>query len=338
MKPSLIYVGNQLAVHGKTATTIDILSDLLKNEGHLVISTSSKKNKMLRLYNMIKTVHRYRKVTSHVLIDTYSTTNFWYAIIIGRLCEIHRLKYIPILHGGNLPQRWHTHPKVLKRYLNKAHRVVSPSDYLKHAFAKAGFHQTKVIPNSIELSHYPFLQRSMATCNLLWVRSLDAIYNPMMAIKALEIVQKTDPEATLTMVGPDKDGSMEGCKKYVQHKKLNVEFTGLLSKKEWIERSTTASIFLNTARFDNMPVSILEAMALGLPVISTRVGGIPHMIEDGVNGILVPSNDVEAMVIAIHGLLKKPDLVHKLSKNGIEFVRKYDWTVVKEQWNDLFYL
>ena len=66
-----------------------------------------------------------------------------------------------------------------------------------------------------------------------------------------------------------------------QKYKLNqkIEFVGYLRKIEWLELARDHDIFINTSTIDNMPVSILEMMALGLPIISTNVGGIPFILE-----------------------------------------------------------
>ena len=160
MRASIVYIGNQLAGNGRTATTIDTLGQLLKKEGYQITQASSKKNKFLRLCHMIQTVYRNRKWADYVLVDTYSTTNFWYAVIVGRLCEIYNLKYIPVLHGGNLPLRLQRQPMIMKRFLDNAYKVVCPSEYLNHAFAKANYSNFIIIPNSIELIKYHFKSRS----------------------------------------------------------------------------------------------------------------------------------------------------------------------------------
>jgi len=92
------------------------------------------------------------------------------------------------------------------------------------------------------------------------------------------------------MVGPDKDGSMEVCKKYVLINNLPVTFTGKLKKKNWTGLASKFDIFINTSNIDNSPLSVIEAMALGLPVITTNVGGIPFLIDHKVDGILIDKN------------------------------------------------
>ena len=75
-------------------------------------------------------------------------------------------------------------------------------------------------------------------------------------------------------------------------------------------------IFINTTNFDNTPVSLIEAMALGFPVVSTNVGGIPYLIEDRKDGLLVPANDVAAFAKAIDELCAHSELTQTLSVNG----------------------
>jgi glycosyltransferase involved in cell wall biosynthesis len=134
------------------------------------------------------------------------------------------------------------------------------------------------------------------------------------------------------MIGPDKDGSLNRCRQYAQSKNLPVTFTGKLSKEEWRAKSKDFDIFLNTTNFDNTPVSVIEAMALGMPVVSTDVGGIPHLVTNEVNGLLVPPNDEAAITLAVKKLCGDPNLTEKLSKNAREKVEEFDWQIVKQHW------
>ena len=94
-------------------------------------------------------------------------------------------------------------------------------------------------------------------------------------------------------------------------------------------------IFLNTTNFDNMPVSVIEAMALGLPLVSTNVGGMPFLIEDGVDGILVPPGDTKAMAGAIKDLLADPEKARKMAARARKKAEGFDWKVVAGQWKEL---
>ncbi|TVZ53404.1 glycosyltransferase family 4 protein [Dokdonia sp. Hel_I_53] len=336
-RKNILYVGNALSSSGNTLTHIESLSQDLRFEGYNVVVTSNKKNKILRMVAMIVTFFREYNSVDYVLIDTYSTTNFWYAVIIGHLCRMYNKSYIPILHGGNLPSRLEKNSKVSRKFFDGAHINVAPSDYLLNAFVKAKFFKLIKIPNSIRLSLYPFHTRKILRPKLLWVRSFTEIYNPMMAIYILEELLKIYPEASLSMVGPEKDGSLEKCKAYIAAKKLPVNFTGKLSKKDWVLHSLNSDIFINTTNYDNTPVSVIEAMALGLPIVSTNVGGIPFLINNSEDGILVPRDNVMEFKKSIEFLIKNPTDAYVIAKKARSKVEAYDWERVKELWNRLLY-
>jgi glycosyltransferase involved in cell wall biosynthesis len=157
----------------------------------------------------------------------------------------------------------------------------------------------------------------------------------MLAIRVVEQLLDHHPKVSLLMIGPDKDGSLAHCKRYAQENGLPVSFTGRLSREEWTETSKDCSLLLNTTNFDNMPVSVIEAMALGLPIVSTNVGGMPYLVRDGVDGILLPPNDEKAMARAIQDLLADPERARKMAENARKKVERFDWREVAEQWREL---
>ena len=144
-------------------------------------------------------------------------------------------------------------------------------------------------------------ERNFIQPNLFWVRSIHSIYNPEMAIKVLFELRKIQPQAKLCMVGPVKDGSIHKMKLLIKKLKLDdhVIISGKLAKEEWITLSSDYDIFINTTNFDNHPISIIEAMALGLPIVSTNVGGIPNLLVNDKTAKLVQPNDVSSMVSKI---------------------------------------
>lgn len=331
---NVLYVGNALSNKGKTITTIETLGNHLSKFSAIKIA-SNKSNKVLRLLDMVKLVLFNRKNTDFVLIDTYSTTNFYYALIISQLCRVLKIKYIPILHGGNLEKRLKHNNKLSKLIFQNAYRLVAPSNFLKTVFNSYGFDNVIHIPNTIEIDSYKFESRRINSIKLLWVRSFTSIYNPEQAINVLENLINKGYKAQLTMVGPDLDGSLEKVKSLTKRRNLEVNFTGKLSKQKWINLSKTHNIFINTTNFDNTPVSVIEAMALGLPVVSTNVGGLSFLIDGGKEGLLVPPNDIKAMV---NGIIKLKDdrvLTDKLITNARIKAEGFDWNVVKPKWKAL---
>ncbi|RMB57403.1 glycosyltransferase [Dokdonia sinensis] len=334
-RKKLLYVGNALSHKGITVTTIDTLSTLLRSEGYDVVVTSNKRNKALRLLDMLWSVFQFRNRVDAVLIDTYSTTNYFYAVNVAQLCRTFHIPYFPILHGGNLPERLAKSTRSAQKLFGGARMNIAPSKYLYHAFVKAGFSNITHIPNTIEIDLYPFKERSIVAPKLLWVRSFAHIYNPKMALEVLEKLLKDFPEATLCMVGPEKDESYAECLAFAKAKKLPVTFTGKLSKKEWITLSAECDIFLNTTNFDNTPVSVIEAMALGLPIISTEVGGIPYLLENDSTAVLIPKGDVNACVAGIALMITQPEFAHRISLRARTVAEGFDWQTIKMKWNEL---
>lgn len=331
----ILYVGNIISGHGKTATTIETLGKLLQKEGFDIRLTSNKKNKILRLFDMLWTVFKLRKKLDYVLIDTYSTTNFLYAYYVSKLCIRFKIKHIPILHGGNLEERL-KHSKAKSDLIFKnAHVNVSPSMFLKTVFEKYGYTNLIHIPNNVELAEYPFKYRKQVKAKLLWVRSFAEIYNPQLAVEVVHGLKLNGIEASLCMVGPKKDASFEKTKALAKELDVEVKFTGKLSKHEWIWLSADYDIFINTTNFDNTPVSLIEAMALGMPIVSTNVGGISYLIEDQKDGLLVKPNTSKEMISQIENLIDSPELVQKLTQNARTKAELFDWEVVKAQWKEL---
>ncbi|MBA4154168.1 glycosyltransferase family 4 protein [Flavobacterium sp.] len=332
---TLLYIGNKLSKHGINVSTIETLGPLLEKEGFNVIMSSSKNNPILRLLDMIfDTVINFKKV-DFVLIDTYSTLNFWYAFIISQCCRLLKIKYIPILHGGNLPNRIKKNPFLSRLLFNNSYINITPSGYLFHHLKEFQIKNVKQIPNTISVSEYNHDLRNIVRPRLLWVRAFASIYNPEMALKVFSKLKKIYPDAELCMVGPYKDMSKEVVQQLIEKNKVDIKLSGRLTKAEWTQLSKKYDIFINTTHFDNTPVSVIEAMALGLPIVSTNVGGIPFLLEDRENALLVNDSDVDEMVKSITELIENPELARKLSVNGRKEAEQFDWNVVKNQWKEI---
>ena len=313
----VLYVGNKLSHHGYTPGVIETLGLQLEKCGYKVLYAGTIKSQVFRLIQILyKTLTIGRRV-DYILIDTYSTTAFWYAYLAGRLAKLIGTKYIPILHGGDLPKRLQRSKRACDKLFNNSYANVAVSGYLKHEFEKAGY-RTVVIPNSIEISKYSFRLRDQPRPKLLWVRSFHRQYNPMMAADVLAGLLQSHPDAELCMVGPDKDGSLGEFKDYIRKKSIeeHVKISGKLSKEDWISLSENYDFFINTTNVDNTPVSVIEAMAHGMIVVSTNAGGIPYLIEKDKEGCLVNIADSTAMSKTITDLISNPLIVSTLSNSA----------------------
>ncbi len=306
---------------------------MLRKEGYKVKTASTRSNKALRLIEMLGLIVRYHKTTDIVLIDTYGAMNFYYAYLVAKTCQAYHVKYIPILHGGNLPERLSATKKYSKSLFGKAKINIAPSKFLYDIFKAEGFHNTKIIPNAIQMENYPFKKREDFQPKLLWVRRFQKRYNPVMALEVLLLLKKDYPNAKLCMVGPDKDGTMKTCKKFAAKNQLDIEFTGKLKKKAWAKLSKDYDFFINTTNIDNTPISVIEAMSLGLAVVSTNVGGMPVLIKNNDVGVLVPVNNAQNMASEIDKLIKHPEKAQSLTENARKKVQNFAWEKVKSDWN-----
>lgn len=329
----ILYIGNKLSKHGYTPTCIETLGPQLESI-YKIKTISSKKNKLLRLLDIILNIILNRKNTKLILIDTYSTSNFYFALISAFFAKKFHIPYIPILHGGSLPSRLKKSPNFCNFLFKNATINVSPSKYLEEVFIENNFNVV-YIPNNIDLSIYPFKLRNQIKPKLLYVRAFHKIYNPLMAIEVLNKLLLQFPDATLCMVGPDKDGTKKDVQDLVSKYNIvnSVKITGKLNKKDWIELSKEYDIFINTTNFDNQPVSIIEAMSLGFPIISTNAGGMPYLINNNHDGIIVEKNAITEMTDSIIHLLKNKEIASKLSKNARKTSEDFNWENVKEKWN-----
>jgi glycosyltransferase involved in cell wall biosynthesis len=112
-----------------------------------------------------------------------------------------------------------------------------------------------------------------------------------------------------------------------------VVFAGRVDNEHMPELYREADLALNPSLADNMPISILEALASGVPVVSTDVGGVPFLVEDGKTALLVPPRNPEQMAVAVLRVLRDESLRDRMVENGLEHARRFAWKSVR---NELF--
>jgi glycosyltransferase involved in cell wall biosynthesis len=165
------------------------------------------------------------------------------------------------------------------------------------------------------------------------------MYNPSLAPQVLALLAENFPNVSLTMIGPDRgDGSLQAMQEVAQ--RLGVAqrtvLPGKVPKTEVADWMNKGDIFLNTTNIDNTPVSVAEAMACGLCVVSTNAGGIPYLLKNEHDALLVPRADAKAMAAAVRRLLTEPELAERLSRNGRRKAEQLDWSGILAEWKRLF--
>ncbi len=332
----ILYVGNYISKHGTTPTFNEFLSDKL-GETYKVYKSSDQKNKYLRMIAMLWSVFKYSHKVKVVMVDSFSTQAFWFAFGVALMCRINRIPYVPIIRGGMFEERLKRNPRLSRWILKNSAANLSPSHFMEDILKSKGFSVT-YIPNYLDVKNYEFLKRDKFELKLLWVRSLHEVYNPVLAVDILHTLKQKHKNVTLCMIGPDKDGS----KKQIEDQavKLNVQdsitLTGKMNKDEWRLESKNYDIFINTTNVDNQPLTVTEAMALGLPVISTAIGGNKYFIKEGQNGFLVPVGDKDAFVEKIEYILNNQEKVKTICMNARHDAEQFEWDKVKPLYDSLF--
>jgi glycosyltransferase involved in cell wall biosynthesis len=280
-------------------------------------------------------VRRWRSVDA-VVIQTYGGPSFVVEDVATLLARRFGHRVVLHLHGGALPEFLARYPRWARRVLGRADAMVAPSTFLAEAMAPYG-HHPRVIPNIVDLAEYPWRQRTRVAPRLFWMRSFHPVYNPGMAVRTLARVRATLPDATLVMAGQDK-----GLEREVREDAARlgvadaIRFVGFLNAEGKAREGSAADIFISTNRIDNTPVAVIEAGAMGLPVVSTDVGGVRHLVRDGESALLVPDDDADAMADAVVRLVRDPALATRLSTNGRRMAERSTWEQVGAEWDRLF--
>jgi glycosyltransferase involved in cell wall biosynthesis len=148
-------------------------------------------------------------------------------------------------------------------------------------------------------------------------------------------VQDRWPDAELTLVGSGPEERR--LRALAAELRLErVTFAGRVNPDDIAHAYAAHDIYLQTPNIDNMPTSIIEAYASGLPVVSTEAGGVPAILTHGVHGLLAPLNDHEALAARVLQLLGYPHQAGQMARAAREVSRSCTWSAVRQQWLDVY--
>lgn len=327
------------------ASVAEQLASKLRDAGDVVVTTSDKTNRWLRAGDMVIGAARHRLSVDVAIVDVYSGAAFRWAEWTTALLRSAGTPVIHVLRGGQLPEFAEQHPDRVAGLFKASSAVVALSGYLFEEMERFGTVAT-VIPNPIEASSYPYRRRSSAGPNMVWVRAFNRLYNPTLGPRVLsEVLKAYKGSATsdgalprLTMIGSDQgDGSLQATVATARQLGVSAQLLlpGPVPKREVPSHLARGDIFINTTDVDNVPITVLEAMACGLCVVSTDVGGIPYLTSDGVDALLVPRDDPSAMARAVLRIVNDPSLADRLSSYGRVKAESFDWATVLPRWRAL---
>jgi glycosyltransferase involved in cell wall biosynthesis len=215
-------------------------------------------------------------------------------------------------------------------WLRLAHEIVVPSEYLREVFARHGY-RVRIVPNVVDTSHFCYRNRRPVGPHLVSTRNLERHYRVDNTLEAFALVRAHYPQATLSVAGyGSEEPQLRRLAASLGH--TGIHFLGRVEPNDLPAVLDGADMFVNSSTVDNQPVSILEAFAAGLPVVSTSTGDIANMVRDGETGLLVPAGDPAAMAKAVISLLEDPDRAAAMAGRARGEVEKYSWAHVHERW------
>jgi glycosyltransferase involved in cell wall biosynthesis len=217
---------------------------------------------------------------------------------------------------------------LIRPTLAKVASIIVPSGFLEGVFARYGV-RTEVVPNVVDLSRFHPLDRRKTGMEIVVTRNLEDVYDIPTALRAFARIRQTVQSAHLTVAGSGP--RLEDCRNLCRELRIldHVTFTGRIDNELVAKLYQRADLVLNPSSVDNMPISLLEAMASGVPIVSTNVGGIPYLVTDSVTALLVPPRDPEAMAFAALRLLLDSNEAKRLAAAGLRLAAEFTWQRVR---------
>lgn len=313
---------------GGISGQVELLQRYLRSEGHTADIFSTKASVLRRLLLPLRLLHVAREYDV-LHIHCCSGWGFLPAVVGVTVGRWLKKRLVLTYHGGGGEKFFDNHPKLVHHHLTRTDANIVLSGFLAKIFDKHKLPYT-IIPNIIELDETLYRLRETLKPNFICTRAHEELYNIPCILRAFQKVLNELPEASLTLVG---DGSQhEALAEMAKEMGLaNVTFTGRVDNTEIYTYLDQADIFLSSPTVDNMPVSVLEAMNAGLLVISSRVGGVPYMIRNGVNGLLFDSNDSNKLAELMLWSVENQAIAKAIIQQGHKEVKRYQWEGVKEQ-------
>ncbi|MEP6741914.1 MAG: glycosyltransferase family 4 protein [bacterium] len=351
-KPQVLIVAPSFDILGGQAVQAARLLERLNQEPGLEVGFLAVNPRLPGVLRKLQTIKYVRTVVTSIaylaslltrvrkydVIHIFSASYFSFllaptpALLVGKL---YAKKLLLNYHSGEAKdhlQRWR---RSAIPTLSLADVLIVPSAYLVRVFAEFGLHAEPIV-NLIETDRFRFRERPTLRPVFLSNRNFEKHYGVDRVLRAFATIQKRIPEARLIIVGdgPERTPLEELARDLNLH---NVEFTGRVGHERIVELYDSTDIFLNASEIDNQPLSLLEAFACGLPVVTTDAGGIPDMVVPEKTALVVPRGEYEQLAASALRLLNDSTLAKSMIDQARLECRKYGWGVVREQWLNLYH-
>jgi glycosyltransferase involved in cell wall biosynthesis len=344
-RPRIAVVAASLEIVGGQGVQARALAEGLERDGYLVrfipINPSFPRwLRWLRRYPYIRTFLNQAfylpslLALRHVDVAHIFSASYW-SFLLGPAPAMAMARFLGKrvmlnYHSGEADDHLARWGALVHPWLRLAHEIVVPSPYLKKVFARHGY-PVRVIRNVVDTSRFRYRKREPLRPRLLSVRNLEPHYRVDIVLKAFALLKSRYPDASLTIAGY---GSEEGRLRRLAASlgTGGIRFAGRVEPEATPDLYDEADIFVNASVVDNQPVSILEAFAAGLAVVSTDTGDIANMVRNGETGCVVLPDDAAAIADAVTGLLENSHHALGLVRRARRDVERYTWSRVREAW------
>jgi glycosyltransferase involved in cell wall biosynthesis len=315
----------------------ELFFQLKKDKYFQLWCSSSEQNKIFKFFDYISIFLKHGKSASVSIVDINSGRQFLWAIQNVLLSKLFGLRILAVIHGGGFIEMHKKHSRLVNILLQLTDVISSPSKIISEYINKNFTKRCHELPNGIDCKQYA-ITRERHTPDFLYVRGYHDIYNPMMALKAFRIISNEIPHARLNMYGVIGSQSCYiECSNYIQKNSLsrNVQIHGPIDKILMPNIMKKSSFLLNTTNYESFGISLMEAAAASMCSISTSVGEIPLLWEDGKNISLVERNDHNAMAALAIALFNNQDSASEMAFKAKKKAKNYDWTFVLSRYKKL---
>ncbi len=323
----ILIIGNYQPGVGGISGQMEVLYQCLLKEGVncTIFSTKGSFIKRLLLFcRLLRTARQYDVLHIHGCSE-WGFLPIVYGVTIGKICH---KRIIVTYHGGGADEYFSQHARFVKRWLNRADKVIVLNGYLDKVFKKYEI-PCIVIPNIVEFNE-PIQCRTHKGIRFISVRHLRPLYNIPCILKAYRQVREQYTACSLTILG--QGPQREELEQMVQDLHIpDVSFVGQVPNTEIMRYLTESDIMLSAPHIDNMPVSVLEAMNAGVLVISSRVGGVPCIIEENQTGLFFTDDKAAELASKMMWAIEHPKEREEMVIAAQKDVQKYTWKNIKDQ-------
>lgn len=273
-------------------------------------------------------LHLWRAAGRVQLFHVMANSGWAWHLFAAPAIWVARLRGVPVVvnyRGGEAGRFLGRQAALVRLSMRSAATLAVPSGFLESVFGQHGMPAT-VLPNIVDLARFhPRAGGRGHGAHIVVTRNLEPVYDNASALHAFARVLQQRPDARMTIAGSGPQAAELQALAAALGVAERVTFAGRLARENVADLLRSADVCLNPSLADNMPNSVLEAMASGLPVVSTRVGGVPHIVQHERTALLVSPGQPQEMADALLRLLNDHGLWQRLSATGLAEVQRYSW-------------